>query len=422
MDKRKIQILILGGGTAGITTAAQLIRKDKSLQIGIIEPSEKHFYQPAWTLVGAGTFSLKKTIRNEKDQIPKGVEWVKGGVASVIAEDKTVKLENGQLFTYDHLIVAVGIQINYGAIPGLAETIGKNGVCTNYDPKYAEYTFECLKNTNEGNALFSQAPTPIKCGGAPQKITYLAEHYFRKKKKRDKINVVFAVPGTQIFGVEKFTRVLNGIIKSRDIKTRFFHRLIEIRAEKREAVYELDPAGDSQFYMREDPQLGIRIEDGNKMVIPYTMLHLAPPQSAPDFIKESSIAVKDDPFGWVDVDKGTLRHNTFPEVWSLGDVSSLPCAKTGAAVRKQAPVLVHNLLTVIKGGDLEKEALIYTGYSSCPIVTQYGRMVLAEFDYDNKPIPSFPINLAKERFSMWILKKFMLPWIYWNMMLKGKEF
>ncbi|MEQ9442984.1 MAG: FAD/NAD(P)-binding oxidoreductase [Cyclobacteriaceae bacterium] len=421
MKASKHKILIIGGGTAGITVAAQLLRKDKSLDIGIIEPSEKHYYQPAWTLVGAGTYDLEDTIRQEKKCIPAGATWIKEHAQQIDPDQQVVLTREGRSYAYQYLVVAPGIQLDWDAIPGLKEGIGKNGLTSNYDKQYVEYTWELLQKFRGGNALFTQPTTPIKCGGAPQKIMYLAEDYFRKHKVRDKTNIIFATPGTVIFGVASFARTLNEILKERDIHARFFHRLVEIRPEKKEAVYELTkeellPVTLSQ----EDQQFQIRTEGNSKLVIPYEIMHLAPPQSAPDFIKQSPLAVPDSPYGWVDVNKYTLQHNRYPNVFSLGDVASTPNAKTGAAIRKQAPVVVNNLLSMMQQ---QKNLLInpqYNGYGSCPIVTRYGRMMLAEFDYDNHATPSFPFDTAKERWSMWLLKKYFLPWFYWNRMLKGK--
>jgi sulfide:quinone oxidoreductase len=281
------------------------------------------------------------------------------------------------------------------------------------------YTWELLQKTKSGNALFTQPATPIKCGGAPQKIMYLAEDYWRKQGVRKNINVIFATPGTVIFGVKNFADALNKIIKNRNILTRYYHKLVEINPEKKEAIYEFTKPDVKAVLTDEDRKLGIRLEGDNKFVIPFAMLHTPPPQSAPDFIKNSKLAKPDDPYGWVDVDKHTLQHVRYANVYSLGDASSTPNAKTGAAVRKQAPVLVENLLDTMKNAPL-KDNPVYDGYGSCPLVTRYGRMVLAEFDYDNKPTPSFPFNLAKERYSMWLMKKYFLPWLYWNRMLKGK--
>ncbi len=421
MKTSQHNILIIGGGTAGITVAAQLLKKDKSLDIGIIEPSEKHYYQPAWTLVGAGTYDLQNTIREEKKVMPSGATWIKEHASEIDPEQQTVSTEEGRTYSYNYLIAAPGIQLDWDAIPGLKEGIGKNGLTSNYDPRYAEYTWELLQNFRVGNALFTQPATPIKCGGAPQKIMYLAEDYFEKQGVRQRANVIFATPGSVLFGMKNIAKTLNQIIRARNIHTRFFHNLIEIRPEKKEAVYEITQEDRLPISLgKQDQDLGIRPEGDSKVVIPYEMMHLAPPQSAPDFIKRSPLSVPDSPYGWVDVNKHTLQHNRYPNVFSLGDASSTPNAKTGAAVRKQAPILVENLLSVMQQQSNLMKNPQYHGYGSCPIVTRYGRMVLAEFDYDNQPDSSFPFDTTKERWSMWLLKKYFLPWFYWNRMLKGK--
>lgn len=418
-DTLKHQVLILGGGTAGITVAAQLHRKDKNLDIAILEPSEKHYYQPAWTLVGAGAFDMADTIKDEKEYIPKDTTWIKAYAEEIDPENNMVVTRDGQKIQYEYLIVAVGIQLDWDGIPGLKEGIGKNGICSNYSKDYAEYTYECLQNFKGGNALFTQPATPVKCGGAPQKIMYLAEDYFRKNGIRDKANVIFATPGSVIFGVKEFAKTLNGIIHDRDIYLKLYHKLVEIRPDTKEAVYELSGAETGCVTIDDvEEKLRMKVEGETKVVIPFEMMHLAPPQSAPDFIKKSPLAVAESPLGWVDVDKYSLQHNKYPNVFALGDVANLPTAKTGAAVRKQAPVVVKNLLTVMAHASINGNKK-YTGYSSCPLVTQYGKMVLAEFDYDNKPTPSFPIDTTKERYSMWLFKKHFLPWMYWNAMLRG---
>lgn len=413
------QIIIIGGGTAGITVAARLKKARKDLDIAIIEPSDKHYYQPAWTLVGAGTYSLKDTERNEKDYIPAGTSWIQDKVTAMDPDANSVTTAKNGTITYDYLVVAAGIQYNWDDIPGLKEAAGKHGVTSNYEKDLTGYTWQLLQNTKSGNALFTQPATPIKCGGAPQKIMYLAEDYWRKQGVRDNINVIFASPGTKIFGVDVFTKTLEEIVEKRNIHTRFFHKLVSIDPEKKEATYEFINPDVSPELTDADRNMGIRLEGNNKFVIPYEMLHTPPPQSAPDFVKNSKLAVPDNPYGWVDVDKFTLQHVRYPNVFSCGDVSSTPNAKTGAAVRKQAPVLVENLLKEMASPAGSKEAS-YDGYGSCPLVTGYGKMVLAEFDYDNNPTPSFPFNTAKERYSMWLMKKYFLPWLYWNRMLKGK--
>ncbi len=414
----KYQVLIIGGGTAGITVAAQLLRERPQLKLAIIEPSDKHYYQPAWTLVGAGTYRFEDTERDEKDLIPKGAEWIKESAESIDPEYQQVTLENGQQVDYQTLIVATGVQYNWNVIPGLSQSIGTQGITSNYDKKYTEYTWEALQQFQQGNALFTQPHTPIKCGGAPQKIMYLAEHYFRKEGKRANTNIIFATPGTVIFGVEPYKGALQKIIRERNIHTFFFHKLVEIRPQEKTAVYEVtNPEHIPDVNDPVNQKLGIKLEDDGRVVIPFNFLHTAPPQSAPDFIKNSALSKKDDPYGFVEVDQYTLQHPHFRNVFALGDVAGTPNAKTGAAVRKQAPVVVENLLKFIDEQPLEAQ---YNGYSSCPIVTGYGKMLLAEFDYQNNAAPSLPVNTSRPRWDMWILKKYILPWFYWHRMLRGK--
>ncbi|WP_297335516.1 FAD/NAD(P)-binding oxidoreductase [Algoriphagus sp.] len=416
------QIVIIGGGTAGITVAAQLKRKNKALKIAIIEPSEKHYYQPAWTLVGAGTFDFNETERDEADYIPKGVEWIKDKATDIKPEKNSVHTTKSGEITYDFLVVAPGLVMAPELLPGLKEAMDKGVVCSNYtDPKH---TWEVLKNFKGGNAVFTQPTTPIKCGGAPQKIMYLAEDYFRKNGLRDKTNVIFATPGTVIFGVPDFARTLNKIIHERDIIFKPFYAPIKIDAEKQDIYFQyIKPGESSNCGVTAENPIGEELTGDTEIKLHFDMLHLAPPQAAPKFIQESAISIQEGPGkGWVDVDIHTLQHKRFGNIFALGDVAHLPTAKTGAAIRKQAPVVVENLLKLIQTQKVGQAT--YQGYSSCPLVTGYGKMVLAEFKYDNirdsDPLISKLVDTSKEQWSMWLLKKYGLPFMYWNLMLRGK--
>jgi sulfide:quinone oxidoreductase len=417
------QIVIIGGGTAGITVAAQLLKKDKSLDIAIIEPSEKHYYQPAWTLVGAGTFDMKKTERTEASVMPDEVKWIKEYASSIEPDENKVSLKNGVDVKYEYLIVAPGLSIDLDGVEGLREAMGKDGVCSNYiDP---EYTWEVLQNFKGGNALFTQPTTPIKCGGAPQKIMYLAAEYFQKHGLADKTNTIFATPGSVIFGVKEFAKTLMKVVNRHNIAVKYFHKLYKIDPKEKKAYYKLTATDDSQCTSinDDDNRVGEEVIGDATMVIKYDMLHLAPPQKSPDFVAKSKIAVQEGGNkGWAEVDHHTLQNPNYPNVFALGDVAALPTAKTGAAVRKQAPVVTENILHMIKNEKKLSDA--YQGYSSCPLVTGYGKMVLAEFGYGNKrmsdPLISKFVDVTKENYSMWILKKYGLPYLYWNLMLKGK--
>ena len=391
------QVLIIGGGNAGISTAAQLLRKKNNLQIAIIEPSEKHYYQPAWTLVGAGTFNIKKTIRSEASVIPKKVKWIKEAAASFEPEQNKVTTVEGNNFTYDYLAVAPGIQLNWEAVKGLKEAVGKNGVTSNYLFQHAPYTYECLKNSKPGDTVLFTAPsTPVKCGGAPQKVMYMTADYFRKKGFLKNVNLEFVSGGSMLFGVKKYADALQKMVDKYGISLHFKHDLIAIDAEKKLATFRLmDSWGEVTVTKK------------------YNMIHVTPPQSAPEFIKSSRLV---DEKGWLDVDKFTLQHKKFKNIFGLGDVTNTPNAKTGAAVRKQVPVLVQNILALMENKPMPAA---YNGYGSCPLTVGYGKLVLAEFGYDNKVMETFPFNQAKPRWTMWILKKYILPWLYWNKILKG---
>jgi sulfide:quinone oxidoreductase len=420
MNQEHHQIAIIGAGTGGVTVAAQLLLKDKGLDVAIIDPADTHYYQAAWTLVGAGTYNMEKTARPMRSVIPKGAKWIQKGVTNIDADGKKLTLNDGSSLTYDYLIASPGVQYDLDGIEGLAATIGKNNVCSNYID--ANYTWEVLQSFKGGTAIFTQPATPIKCGGAPQKIMYLADDYFRKHGVRNNSKVTFVTPGSVIFGVEPFKQTLMQVVDRKNIDLRFFHKIVKIDGPNKKAYFEFTNEEEAKrHYNKQD--LGAEMVDDKTVAIPFEMLHLAPPQSAPDFIKESKLAHADGPSkGWINVNHFTLQHNEYSHVFALGDAAALPTAKTGAAVRKQAPVVVENLLHVMKEEAKLSEG--YHGYSSCPLVTGYGKMVLAEFGYGNErmsdPTISKFVDTAKENWSMWLLKKYGLPYMYWNLMLKGK--
>ncbi|WP_340066777.1 FAD/NAD(P)-binding oxidoreductase [Ascidiimonas aurantiaca] len=418
--KTHYQILIIGGGTGGIMTAARLLKKSPSLDIGLLEPSDTHYYQPAWTLVGAGTYDYKKTARPMHSIIPKGVDWIKDKATGFDPENNSVTTENSGNISYDYLVVSPGLVMDTSLIEGLTEALGKGVVCSNYtDP---EHTWEVIRNFKGGNAVFTQPTTAIKCGGAPQKIAYLAADYFRKKGIAGKTNVVFATPGSVIFGVKPIRETLMKVIHRYGIHFKPFYAPYKIDGEKQIVYFKNTAPEENKCVIVEDNTLGERISGESIIELPYDLLHLAPPQTAPLFVKNSVLANKD---GWLDVDHFTLRHNTYKNIFGLGDVAGLPTAKTGAAIRKQVPVLVDNILTLIAHNTLSNKT--YQGYSSCPLVTGYGKMVLGEFDYTGNFTPDpklkrmLVFNSDKEHWRLWILKKYILPYFYWHKMLKGKD-
>ena len=424
MSNFKHQVVVIGGGTGGIMVAAQLLRA-RNLDVAIIEPSETHGYQPAWTLVGAGLMKKSATVKPEARQIPKKATWIKEFVETINPDNNEVVLKNGDTVNYEYLIAAPGIQINLDGIEGLKETFGKNGVCSNYvDP---EYTWEVLKNLKGGTALFTQPTTPIKCPGAPQKIMYLTADYLRRNNLEDKTQLIFATPGTVIFGTEPFKSELNHYANEvYNIPQRYGYKLVKVDGDKKEATYErVDLPEGSNYEVNDANNATNETKEGDKYIIKFEMLHLAPPQSAPTWFQSTKLANPDGPNkGWMACDENTLQSKFYPNAFGVGDVTDLPTARTGAAIRKQAPTIVKNLLQIMDGKAADYKG--YDGYSSCPLVLSHNKMLLAEFKYgavrSSDPMLSKFFNLGKASYPMWLMKRYGLPNLYWHAMLKGYKF
>uniref|UniRef100_A0A8C9A7C2 Sulfide:quinone oxidoreductase, mitochondrial n=1 Tax=Prolemur simus TaxID=1328070 RepID=A0A8C9A7C2_PROSS len=385
--KSHYEVLVLGGGTGGITMAARMKRKVGAENVAIVEPSERHFYQPIWTLVGAGAKQLSSSGRPTASVIPSGVEWIQARVVELNPDKDCIRTDNGKEVT---IFLCALLQIK-----GLPEGFAHPKIGSNYSVKTVEKTWKALQDFKEGNAVFTFPNTPVKCAGAPQKIMYLSEAYFRKVGKRSKANIIFNTSLGGIFGVKKYADALQEIIRERNITVNYKQNLIEVRADKQEAVFEnLDKPGETH-------------------VISYEMLHVTPPMSPPDVLKTSPVA---DAGGWVDVDKETLQHKRYPNVFGIGDCTNLPTSKTAAAAAAQSGILDKTISLVMKNQTPKKK---YDGYTSCPLVTGYNRVILAEFDYNAQPLETFPFDQSKERLSMYLMKADLMPFLYWNMMLRG---
>lgn len=399
----KHDIVIIGGGAAGIAVASSLKARQPKLDIAIIEPADVNYYQPGWTMVGGGVFTAEQTVRKMSSVIPAGVRWVQARVTSIDADNKTVVLDAHDAVTYNSLVVAAGLQLNWGGIEGLTDALGKNGVTSNYRFDLAPYTWDLVRKLKKGRAVFTQAPMPIKCPGAPQKAMYLSADHWLKTGCLSDIDVDFYTAGAVLFGIKEYVPALMEYVKRYDAALNFQHTLVKV-----------DGAARCATFKRVDAEGAISMVDTE-----FDMLHVTPPQSAPDFVKTSKLA---DSAGFVDVDHKTLRHKTYAGVYALGDVGNTPNSKTAAAARKQAPVLAHNLCNDISNS--KQADAIYDGYGSCPLTVERGKVVLAEFGYDGKLMHSFPnwlIDGTQPSQLAWILKERILPPVYWDLMLKGKE-
>ncbi|XP_041795214.1 sulfide:quinone oxidoreductase, mitochondrial-like [Chelmon rostratus] len=393
--KQHYKMLVLGGGSGGIAMSARMKRMLGAENVAVVEPSEMHYYQPIWTLVGAGAKTVASSGRSTASVIPSGVKWVKSKVQEINPDSNTVHTEDGTEISYEYLIVALGLQLHYEKVKGLPEAFKHPKIGSNYSVQTVEKTWKALQNFKEGNAVFTFPNTPVKCPGAPQKIMYLSDAFLRKTGKRAKANVIYNTSLPVLFPIKKYADALWDIVKHRDLQVNLRQNLIEVRADRQEAVFEnLDKPGETK-------------------VIEYEMLHVAPPMGPSSVIKGSPLA---DEAGWLDVNKDNLQHQRYPNVFGIGDCTNLPTARTAAAVAAQSAILNRTISKILRNEKPDKK---YDGYTSCPLVTSYNTVVLAEFDFNGQPLETFPINQAKERRIMYHMKADMMPRLYWHGLLKG---
>lgn len=393
---QRFNVVIAGGGAAGLATASSILRRKPGISLAIIDPSANHYYQPGWTLVGGGIFSSEETCRPEKELIPAGANWIRQPVAGFLPEAREVVLGDGTVLSYDILVVATGLTLDWAAIPSLEETLGRNGVTSNYRYDLAPYTWRLVQSLSSGKALFTQPPMPIKCAGAPQKAMYLSCDAWQRRGSLKNISVAFDTATPALFGVAAFVPALMAYIERYGIDLHLRSKLVAVDGARRVATFERTT------------------ETGTEQIEQtFDILHAVPPQVAPAVVRSSPLAGAD---GFVAVDSATLRHATFADVFALGDVAGTSNAKTAAAVRKQAPVVA-----ALDGKTL---TATYDGYGACPLTVERGRIVLAEFGYGGKLKPTLPLWLLRgtqpTRLA-WFLKEKVMPSLYWRGMLRGYE-
>jgi sulfide:quinone oxidoreductase len=396
------EVVIVGGGAAGIAVAASLKARRPGLDIAIIDPADIHYYQPGWTMVGGGVFDAAETARTMGSLIPRGVHCIKSAVAAFEPKDDAVILDGCRVVKYQRLIVCPGLKLDWHKVEGLVETLGRNGVTSNYRYDLASYTWQLVKGMRQGRAIFTQPPMPIKCAGAPQKAMYLSgDHWFRHGVLKD-IDIHFNNAGGVLFGVKDYVPALEQYVAKYGATLNFFHNLVAVDGDAKKAWFDVAK-----------PDTAVE-----RVEMDFDMMHVCPPQTAPDFIRVSPLA---DAAGWVDVDQATLRHKVFDNIWSLGDVMNAPNAKTAAAARVQAPIVAENVVADLQG---RAPVAQYSGYGSCPLTVEKGKIVLAEFGFGGTLLPSFPkflIDGTKPSRTAWLLKEKILPPVYWKAMLKGRE-
>lgn len=396
------EVVIVGAGAGGIAVAASLRARKPGLDVAIIDPADIHYYQPGWTMVGGGIFDPEDTARTMGSLIPKGVAWIKAAVAAFEPGDNAVVLDGCRVVKYKRLIVCPGLKLDWHKVDGLVETLGQNGVTSNYRYDLAPYTWQLVDRMRSGRAIFTQPPMPIKCAGAPQKAMYLSGDAWHRRGVLKDIDIHFNNAGGVLFGVKDYVPALMEYVQKYDATLNFFHNLVAVDGRAKTAWFDVAK-----------PDLPVE-----RVEMQFDIMHVCPPQTAPDFIRVSPLA---DAAGWVDVDQATLRHKTYDNIWALGDVMNAPNAKTAAAARIQAPIVAENIVADMRGGSAVAQ---YNGYGSCPLTVERGKIVLAEFGYGGALLPSFPKALldgTKPTRAAWLLKEKILPPVYWQGMLKGRE-
>lgn len=411
----RFDVAVVGGGSAGTTVLNVLRHQVPYLSMALIDPSDTHTYQPGWTLVGSDDMRADSTSRPMHSVLPDGVSWIRRPVERFEPEKDTLHLGPSPVTTasglaadgpksveYRRLIVCPGLELDWGAIQGLEATLGRNGVTSNYHPKHCEYTAQLVRSMPPGGrAVFTQPAMPIKCVGAPQKALYLSASTWERRGDVSYLSIHFYSAASTLFGVPAYVPALSSYMSRYGAKVHFQHRLESVDGPGRVATF-------------------VRNDD-SRVQVGFDMLHVVPPQRAPRCVRESALA---DETGFVEVNTETLRHARFKNVYALGDVISSSNSKTVAAVRKQVPVLVHNMLEDMEEAVGPRTVAMYDGYGACPLTVERGKVVLAEFGWDGKLLPTYPrwlIDGTQPSRLAWFINARLMPWYYWHIMLPGRE-
>ena len=429
------KIVIIGGGLAGISTAARLANTLSNPDIIIVEPNPKSVsYQPGSTLVAAGIYTKTDIDYDTKDFLPSGVTLLKDKAIDFNPEANKVALESGETLTYDFLIVAAGLALDYGAIKGLEEigdaytvgdaskilkVFGDSGITSVYNIDSAVAMWEQTqkfiqkaKNGQKVKGVFTDPNTAIKCGGAPKKVMYLTNARLNEANARANAELAFYADSGKLFGVKEYADAIEKQFIARDMKWNFNHNLAAVDIAKKVAIF--DKHWQEKGAYDKDLEEYEIINKHENVEVSFDLLHITPPQKAPTEIGKSAVGSAK---GWIPVDKETLQHVKYKNIFSLGDIAAVPMGKTGGSVRKQYKVLVDNLVAVMEG---KEPTAKYGGYTVCPLITDIGKVMLAEFDWTAKPTPSFPLDPTQERYIWWLLKVYLLKPMTQYGMLSGK--
>ena len=399
--RTKARIVIAGAGAAGLTAASRLAAMLDGAQITLIDARKEHFYQPGFTLVGSGIKPMNYVTSSTTDYVPEEVELVQERVAEFDPEGNRIVTESGKAYPYDFLIVATGMKLEYGLIEGMDEKlIGQNGIGSIYhSPAGALATWQAMSAFADrgGRGVFTRPATEMKCAGAPLKYTFVTEDYLTRRGQRSKAEVVYNANNKALFSVPIVSEKVRMLFQERGIQVNHERVLKAIDPGRRIATFSTPEGAEEQNY---------------------DFLHVIPPMRAPEVIRNSPLPWQTGAWaaeGWMEVDKGTLRHVRYRNVFGVGDIAGVPKGKTAASVKWQVPVAVDHLVAEIAG---KQSDAVYTGYTSCPMITRLGQAMLVEFDYQNNLVPSFPGVIAplEELWVSWVMKTMALKPTYISML------
>ena len=435
-SEAKAKILIVGGGLAGMSTAARFTNSLDNPDITVIEPGDlATSYQPGQTLVGGGIWEKEALVYKTEDFIPSGVTIIKEKAVEFDPEKNTVTTTSGKKVGYDYLIVAAGLKLDFARIEGLGITetitstgdhkavskvVGKNGIASIYFQEGSKDTWTQMqkfiadaKSGKKVKGIFTHPNTPIKCGGAPKKIAYLTDARLREAGARDNAELTFYPNGSRMFGVPEYHNAIQRQFEARDMKWNYRHNLIAVDRDKKVAIF--NKHWKEKGVWDDDLEEYSIVPKSEKVEVPFDFLHITPPMKAAEEIAKSPIGSSK---GWVPVHKETLQHVKYPNVFALGDIAAVPMGKTGGSARKQYKVVVDNVIAMMEGkSDLPSK---YAGYTVCPLITSIGTVMLAEFNWTKKPTPSFPLDPTQERWIWWLLKVYALKPMTQYGMLSGR--
>ena len=421
-SKAKGKIVVVGGGAAGISMAARLNRWLEEPDITIIDPCDRQYYQPGFTMIGGGIYQPDEVYKPQAACIPDGVKWIRDTVTAIDPDRQQISLQNDTEIAYDFLVLTPGLQLNFDQVEGISrETLGAGNAHCIYDFEGAQRTWEAIDRfaCTGGKAIYTNTFTKLKCGGAPKKILLLTEHLCRKRGTREKATFEYFNADQKLYDVDFFAKRLYEIFDERRIAIYPTHRLRGIDTYSRRAYFDVISETKQECINESGDREWVSVKNSSPLTVDYDFMHFVPPMSAPDFIRESGLGYpeSEQPGSWVMVDTATLVHKRYANIVSLGDCAGLPTSKTSAAVRMQVPIAARNLIALMEGKEPKEK---YDGYTACPIITEYGKVLLCEFDYDKTPQPTIPfVDPAHEQWIAWILKKYILKPLYFYGMLPG---